>query len=167
VYDNDLVVRPGVQTHRSPTFIGSREAERMLGISRAVLNRLARTGQLPGTLIEKPGIRRGWRFKVADVFRLKQSGTALRRPPHRRRIRVAWVRMWGPIPKGLTVICRDGNPANTAATNLALVPLSERLKAVRRHLRPKPSIRIHRWTRQQRAMIRACFASRATEELAK
>jgi hypothetical protein len=49
---------------------------------------------------------------------------------------------------------------------LALVPVKQRLKTVRKGLRRRARYRVHRWTRDQRKTIRARFANARTEDLA-
>lgn len=156
-------IRRGLRPHRGRDWIGSRETEQILGVSRAVCNRLARSGKLPGRLIDTKGQRRHYEFRYADVKALKQSGEALKVPARPTRIRAAWLNLFGPIPEGFTVISRDGSHNNITPRNLALVPLRGALRVARRLRRRRT--RTH-WTLEMRAILLRDFATRSTDELA-
>lgn len=164
--DDERIANRGTKPHRGRDCIGAREAERLLGISRAACLRLVRVGQLPAKLVDEFGKRREYRLKLADVMRLRDEGTALRRPSRPPRVRVAWRRLFGPIPEGFTVLPRDGNCANTQPENLALIPLTGTLQAARMRRR-RPKSEVVRWTAEMRALLRKDFATCSTEKLAK
>jgi len=160
--DDDQSARSTHKAHRTRTEVGPGEAAEILGISRAVLNRLGRTGELQARFADPERGRSQWMYKLADVQRMKADGTALRRPPNRRRVRAAWVKAFGPIPRGLTVIPRDGNRANTAIGNLALVPLKKIGKPRRRRVGVRAI-----WTPEMLVVLTRDFPSRPTHAIAK
>lgn len=164
---DDMIARRGLKPHRGINVIGPRDAERILGVSRTTLHKLTRCGQLPGRFLDNAASgRRRWCYKLSDVIALKKRG-AMSRAPTLRRIRVAWVRLFGDIPPGFSVISLDKNPANTAPENLALVPHKTLIRARRYRLRRRRKTAIHRWTSEQRKILRRDFANRGTDELAK
>lgn len=150
---------------QQPSLIGAREAELILGISRSALHRLASTGRLKGIIRDQRGQGRVWLFKPEDVRALQRRGTALKRKPGRKRIRVAWCKWFGPIPDGLTVIARDGNGANLAPSNVALVPLAKRVRTAEA-TRPAFDGMQHNWTRDELQVLRREFPIRSTADLA-
>lgn len=147
-----------------PEYIGAREAERILGITRTPMHTLATSGRLPGRLIDKRGAPRHWLFKRSDVLRMKAEGTALRQVHPRRPERIAWEQHYGQIPAGYTVAWRDRDENNTSADNLCLVPLRARRKrdsrAGTRHRQRTP------WTHQQTEVLRLKFSSTTNQQLA-
>jgi hypothetical protein len=109
-------LKPMVWNEPLPKLVGAAEAEQLLGISRTTLHVLAKSGKLPGRVIDKPGIHRYWQFKTADVFRLKETRYVKYQKGHRVKKREAWARFFGGIPNGFTVACRDRNESkNTPA----------------------------------------------------
>lgn len=145
--------------------IGAREAQSILGISRAALHRLATAGKLKGKLQDVSGQRRAWRFRLRDVQELRVDGTALKRRAPRKWIRVAWERWYGRVPDGLTVIALDGDRKNLSPRNLALVPLEKRLSTVEA-LQPRGAVAQRRWSSEDLKILRREFPKGSTAELA-
>ena len=98
-------------------------------------------------------------------MRLRDTGRALKHRPKLRKVRVAWVRAFGLIPTGFTVIALDGDCRNTGPENLALVAPQSRLRKLTNSPRRRASQRIQ-WTREQIKILRRDFATRPTAELA-
>lgn len=165
--NEDLAARRTLQPHRGREWIGAREAQTILGISRSACLKLAQAGKLPGRFIDEKGARRHYEFRYADVRRLKDSGEALKAAPRPTRIRVAWIRFFGPIPEGFTVISRDRSHDNIAADNLALIPTGRAARRVRDRLRRRRRARGKTiWTLEMKAVLLRDFATRNTDEMA-
>jgi hypothetical protein len=125
--------------------IGTAEAASILGVLGCTVHVLARRGTLKGTLVDRPGQIRKWKFKRADVVALKESGECV---THGERIeRVLWKRYFGEIPEGARPAFRDGNRQNFDRDNLYLVYKQRKPKK-----RPKKAYKAP-WSRKEDALL--------------
>jgi biotin operon repressor len=138
------------------------EAQLVLGVSSATVNRLARSAELPGKLIDTVKGHR-WRFRQRDVMNLKKKGALqYRQPSHRPIERTLWEQYFGKIPLGFSVAFRDEDRSHVSASNLCLVPLQSR------HRSPPARKRTRvRWTEQRLDMLRTKYPTSSTEDIAR
>ena len=160
--------RVRVSNRPLPSRIGAAEAERLLGVSRTTLHVLANSGKLLGRVVDKPGARRHWQFKLRDVLRLKQANNFVKyHKAHRIKKREAWETYFGNIPVGFTVACRDLDESNLERTNLCLLPLKVRHRLPHEMAQSVPGRRTRTLlSPDQVKSLKADFANVPTPELA-
>lgn len=148
-----------------PKRIGAALAQRLLGISRTTLHELAQSGRLPGRLIDRRGPAH-WEFKLSDVLRLKEAGTATKHKQRSRRQIELWERYYGPVPQGFAPAFRDGDRSNASPNNLCLVPLRSywRLSTIKSAKQERRAA--IKWTAEMKATLRARYAVSVNSDLA-
>lgn len=140
------------------------EAAEILKVSRATVNRLIAMGRLSGRMQEKLGRRRQWLINLSEVARLQKRGDAVRHWHRRGRVIVEkdlWLRHFGPVPDGYTVVTRTGKRTDIEPGDLCLIPHRRKWKSTPRTARDAK----HEWTEDDTLFLRESFPCATAREI--